>query len=187
MVKKLYIQVILLLFVTLCGCRKEAEIIFVPDTNFDLPVDPGPRTAVIAIIHDDGNAEDQNVVPLLNTYGFKCGFALIGSKIALYGNRYLDYQAQGYEILSHSQDHIHFSGTREPYVSTVAQAGNEFETFFQKLSRAGYKLKGWVTPYNTMNPEFNETLKKYYAYGFTDLQSLPLDSAALLPTFAGVR
>src|SRR5690606_9585162 len=66
-----------------------------------------------AFIFDDGLTSDVNVFNKFNEYGFKCGFAIITGKLekSLIAE-YLEYQKQGFEILSHSVTHPFFQGVK---------------------------------------------------------------------------
>lgn len=59
---------------------------------------------VVTFIFDDGIVKDAKIVEIFDKYNLKCGFALISSLSEEEYKRYLGYQNNGYEILSHSID-----------------------------------------------------------------------------------
>ncbi|RYY37089.1 MAG: hypothetical protein EOP46_04080 [Sphingobacteriaceae bacterium] len=126
------------------------------------------RTGIISFIFDDGKAEDDSVVLVMDQYGYKCGFALVtnGNQTTYpYNVRkalYLDYQNRGYEILSHSRTHAHFSDTTQ-----LLTARAQFLDSYNQLTNDGFHITGFVTPYNTMYPTLIPLMLQYYRYGYT--------------------
>ncbi|WP_332456352.1 DUF2334 domain-containing protein [Petrimonas sp.] len=116
-------------------------------------------------IFDDGLTSDVNVVNKFKEYGFKCGFAIIINTLA--NDRiveYLEYQKQGFEILSHSITHPYFQGNKE---ISLSQAEYEFKNSLNTLTIWGFDVKGFVTPSSQMDDKYLPLLEKYYKYAYT--------------------
>ena len=116
------------------------------------------RKPTFSFIFDDGTNGDVNVKALFDSYGYKCGFALLST---ISGERYLNYQADGYEILSHSTDGTAFSD-----ITDLEVAETKLHTSIKTLKSKGYDITGWVTPSTALLPEQLSLVKKYYQYGF---------------------
>ena len=116
------------------------------------------RKPTFSFIFDDGTNGDVNVKALFDSYGYKCGFAILST---ITGERYLNYQADGYEILSHSTDGTAFSD-----ISDLDVAETKLQTSIKTLKSKGYDITGWVTPSTSLLPSQLPLVKKYYQYGF---------------------
>ncbi len=144
------------------------------------------RKGTIAFIFDDAFDTDVDVIDSFKDFNMRCGFALIGSKISKVKGRYLAAQKAGFEVLSHSHDHDYFtpSGGKPSrrHFKKVEEVEEQMRRSYQELTAAGFKVRGWVTPYSSLDPAFLPILKKYYEYGFTVLTP-PTDNRAALHNF----
>ena len=122
------------------------------------------RHAVISFIFDDGNVNDGDIADVFKEYGFKCGFALISSIVTnARSNVYLKLQDEGFSMLSHSTDATAMNDpTEDPDV-----INGKLLTSKQLLTKAGFDIRGWVTPSSVMDASFRHLLFYKYNYGFT--------------------
>lgn len=127
------------------------------------------RKPTFAFIFDDGMNGDVNTKALFDSYGFKCGFALVAAN---YGNadlqalkdRYLPYQSEGFEILSHS-----VNGTAFDSLTDLSIAESYLKESISKLMSWGFDVRGWVTPSTWLLAEQLPLVEKYYQYGYGHL------------------
>lgn len=127
------------------------------------------RKPTFAFIFDDGTNGDVNTKALFDSYGFKCGFALVAEN---YGNtdlqalkdRYLPYQSEGFEILSHS-----VNGTAFDSLTDLSIAESYLKESISKLMSWGFDVRGWVTPSTWLLAEQLPLVEKYYQYGYGHL------------------
>lgn len=122
------------------------------------------RKPTFIFTFDDGTNGDINVKELFDSYGFKCAFAIISNvNIDTVASRYLSYQAEGYEVLSHSVD-----ATAMETIDT-ATAENKMRNSLNTLKQRGFMVDGFVTPSTWLSVAGFTVLKKYYQYGFGHL------------------
>lgn len=119
------------------------------------------RIATFNFQFDDGVEQDVTVYEAFKAKGLTCGFALLSTNTR--DRQYLSYQADGFEILSHSTD-------SDP-METDSQADSVIEGKLKDSKKAltakGYNIRGWVTPNSAMNSRYIPLLRKYYDYGMT--------------------
>jgi len=148
---------------------KTEQIVDLPKGTTDFLAQLPNRKPTFAFIFDDGTDGDVNVKSLFDSYGFKCGFALLGSASYLDANgrreRYLSYQEDGYEVLSHSVNATAFST-----VTDLATAESYLKDSLSVLKNAGFDVKGWVTPSTWLLTNQLPLVEKYYQYGYGHLQ-----------------
>ena len=139
------------------------------------------RKPTFSFVFDDGTDGDVNTKALFDSYGFKCGFAILAnSGLTNKKGRYLGYQNDGFEILSHSVDGVKMQdGTL-----TVSEVEAKFKDSLDTLTSAGFNVTGWVTPSTWLNSIYFDALCKYYQYGFGHLDTAP-SSNPFVHTFAG--
>lgn len=132
------------------------------------------RKPTFAFIFDDGTDGDINIKALFDSYGFKCGFALIGEQTYLNTRkeRYLSYQDDGYEILSHSVNATAFST-----VTDLTTAESYLKNSLSVLKSTGFDVKGWVTPSTWLLSDQLPLVEKYYQYGYGHLSGTPETTA----------
>lgn len=147
---------------------KAEQIVDLPKGTTNAPVQLPNRKPTFAFIFDDGTDGDVNVKALFDSYGFKCGFALLGaaSYLSTRRERYLSYQDEGFEILSHSVTGDAFSSITD--LTTAEQYLRESKT---TLKSAGFDVRGWVTPSTTLLEAQMPLVEKYYQYGYGHLQN----------------
>lgn len=126
------------------------------------------RKPSFSFVFDDGNATDKDLKKVFDKFDFKCGFALLGNdSLETKKDDYLQMQREGFEILSHSID----GKPMQENTDTVEVIENKFKTSKDILEKAGFKIRGWVTPSTWLNSAYFDTLKKYYCYGLGHLDS----------------
>ena len=105
---------------------------------------------IVCFTFDDGYSEDALTYSILKEFGFVGNFGLISESI--YGatsnspNLYYQYQAEGFEVLSHSASH--------PNVDAELSADQKFREFAQsaeKLRQLGFSANGLIAPFSTIN------------------------------------
>lgn len=121
------------------------------------------RKPTISFIFDDGLPSTSDLVSLFDSYGWKCGFAILAnSNLSNIKDNFLSYQSKGYEILSHSTDGV--------AMQDGSLAIDDVETKMKKskeiLINNGFNITGWVTPSTWLNNKYFDNLCKYYEYGF---------------------
>lgn len=124
----------------------------------------GIRKPTLSFVFDDGNATDSDIVNIFDGYGFKCAFAIL-STIEVTTGKYLEYQANGHEILSHSTD----GNIMDLSVTDIASIEAKLKTSKEVLESKGFDIRGWVTPSTDFNHNAFSALCKYYEYGFGHL------------------
>lgn len=127
----------------------------IPNDNIRMPC--------INFQFDDGAGNDALIVDIFNQHGVTCGFALISNLSGEHVARYLSYQAQGFEMLSHSVDS---TGMNDATVSPET-IENKLKTSKQTLENHGFKINGFVTPNSNMALVFRPILRKYYQWAST--------------------
>lgn len=126
------------------------------------------RKPTISFIFDDGLPSTSDLVSLFDSYGWKCGFAILAnSGLSNIKDNFLSYQSKGYEILSHSTDGV--------AMQDGSLAIDDVETKMKKskeiLINNGFNITGWVTPSTWLNNKYFDNLCKYYEYGFGHLDT----------------
>jgi len=121
------------------------------------------RRACINFQFDDGSANDATIVSIFKALGYRCGFALLSTVSAADVTRYLGYQADGFEILSHSTDGTAMQDATVP----AADIDAKLKTSYQVLTGYGFDIRGWVTPNSIMLQKYKPCLRKYYQYATT--------------------
>lgn len=130
------------------------------------------RKPSFSFTFDDGNATDLQLKNVFDEYGFKCGFALLGnSSITTKKDTYLQFQNEGFEILSHSIDSVAMQSGTE----TIEVIENKFKESKKVLEDNGFIVNGWVTPSTWLNNKYLNALKKYYCYGLGHLDTNSTD------------
>lgn len=119
------------------------------------------RIATFNFQFDDGLNTDTMVYEAFKNKNLTCGFALIATNTL--DRQYLSYQAEGFEILSHSTDSEPME-TDTQYESAIEEKLKDSK---KTLMAKGYNVRGWVTPNSAMNDKYIPLLHKYYDYGYT--------------------
>lgn len=123
----------------------------------------------ICFMFDDGNSSDVQVHDLFSSYGITCGFALIAnSDYTTDGKvtRYLSYQNEGFEIISHSTDTAGMEGVvSETDIDAIVAKMRDSKIW---LEERGFDISGWVTPGNELdNTVLKERVAETYEYAVT--------------------
>ena len=121
-----------------------------------------PRKAVICFTFDDGRTTDSTVYNIFKEKGMVCSFALPTTVSSRY-SEYLQYQKDGFEILSHSTDSDGMSDAS----ASVSSIESKFKNSKKNLENAGFNITAWVTPRSAMHEDYIPALRKYYDLGFT--------------------
>lgn len=129
------------------------------------------RKPTFCFICDDATEGDVNTKALFDSFGMKCGFAVIAngaleSKL----ERYLQFQNDGFEILSHSTDG---KGMSTSSSLTPEEVEGRLKSSMEQLSALGFNVNGWVTPSTWLKAEYLRLISKYYQYGFGHTDSNP--------------
>lgn len=126
------------------------------------------RKPTISFIFDDGLPSTADLVALFDSYGWKCGFAILAnSNLSNIKDNFLSYQSKGYEILSHSTDGI----AMQDGSLTIDNVETKMKKSKEILINNGFNITGWVTPSTWLNNKYFNTLCKYYEYGFGHLDT----------------
>lgn len=122
------------------------------------------RKPVINFIFDDGVlTNDEIFYNVFKNKGLVCGFALPTNINTTRFQSYLEFQANGFEILSHSTDSSAMSDGTED-VEVIEEKMKSSKEF---LEQKGFVITGWVTPSSTLNDKYLSVLRKYYEYAYT--------------------
>ena len=126
------------------------------------------RKPTISFIFDDGLPSTSDLVTLFDSYGWKCGFAILSNaNLPNIKDKFLSYQLKGYEILSHSTDGI----AMQDGSLTVEDVEAKMKISKETLINNGFNITGWVTPSTWLNNKYFDNLCKYYEYGFGHLDT----------------
>jgi len=126
--------------------------------------------AIISFVFDDLNASDALVKDIFDEFHFQPSFALQSNKLdAKTAPLYQSYSKEGISILSHSHTHLRM---QDP--DKTAEQEVQFELMESKEIIEGYGIpvKGFVTPYSKMHPDFLPHLYPSYEYAFTTSKDL---------------
>lgn len=122
------------------------------------------RKPVINFTIDDGVlTTDAKIYNTFKTKGLVCGFALPTNINSSYFDTYLKFQAEGFEILSHSTDGAPMSDDTQE-LNVIENKMKSSKVFLEKK---GFNITGWVTPSSALNDKYINLLRKYYEYGYT--------------------
>lgn len=126
------------------------------------------RKPTISFIFDDGSPSTSDLVSLFDSYGWKCGFAILAnSNLSNIKDNFLSYQSKGYEILSHSTDGV----AMQDDSLTIDDVETKMKKSKEILINNGFNITGWVTPSTWLNNKYFDNLCKYYEYGFGHLDT----------------
>ena len=126
------------------------------------------RKPTISFIFDDGLPSTSDLVSLFDSYGWKCGFAILAnSNLPNIKENFLSYQSKGYEILSHSTDGV----AMQDDSLTIDDVEAKMKKSKEILINNGFNITGWVTPSTWLNNKYFDNLCKYYEYGFGHLDT----------------
>lgn len=123
------------------------------------------RKAVVSFSFDDMLTDDDKFHDLFYSKGLRCGFGLIASaSIDAYDTeRYIAWQKEGFDMLSHSVS----ADTMQNGDCTLSQAIARFTQSKQRLNQRGYTAIGWITPSSVLGSDFINAVKDYYPYAYT--------------------
>lgn len=126
------------------------------------------RKPTISFIFDDGLPSTSDLVSLFDSYGWKCGFAILAnSNLPNIKDNFLSYQSKGYEILSHSTNGV----AMQDDSLTIDDVETKMKKSKEILINNGFNITGWVTPSTWLNNKYFDNLCKYYEYGFGHLDT----------------
>lgn len=121
--------------------------------------------AIISFIFDDLNASDTVVKSIFDEYHLQPSFALISNNLTPYNVvRYQQYADEGISILSHTVSHPKMDSDLS---LSYPEFYHEIIDSRNKIARFDITVKGLVTPYQTMHPNFVAELEGKYDYAFT--------------------
>jgi len=149
-----------------------------------------PRKPTFSFTFDDGTETDSNVKALFDSYGLKCGFAIVANRTDY--SDYLNWEKEGFEILSHSTDGLAMSGfSSDKHADDDARVFKMTEAM-RILKEAGFKnVRSWVAPSSVMRASIlDDVLLTYdYAFGFKagTTAANNFHTPDTLPSYAEVR
>mgnify|MGYP002623313044 CR=1 FL=1 len=124
------------------------------------------RKASVSFIFDDGSTKDAQIKEIFDAHGMKCGFAIIPPV----DTRYIEYFADGYELLAHWGN--------PPQDQTEANMREMLKTSHDAITNAVGECHGWVTPNSNMATQFRPLVYDYYEYGYTQYKGNTVDPAS---------
>lgn len=137
------------------------------------PIRLSPMTKLpcVSFQFDDNPANDALIVALFKSYAKTCGFAFIASSgnTTSEGERYMQYQKEGFQILNHS-----VSGTALTSANMNEEtAWSYIRNAKKRLNGAGMVVNGFVCPSSEIEASWKYMLKLLHAYAFTTSTSDP--------------
>ena len=130
------------------------------------------RKGIVNFQFDDAIiAGDTLCKNIFDEFGYKCDFAVPSGSIADISKKeaYLDFQKQGFGILSHSTNGTGMSSI--PDDATKQACITRMKDSYKALKNAGFNIHGWVTPSSALHDDLYDALAEIYDYGFGTGQS----------------
>jgi hypothetical protein len=130
------------------------------------------RKAVINFQFDDANLVGDTICKnIFDEFGYKCDFALPSGVAADVAKTkvYLNFQNQGFGILSHSTDGAGMSSIADDNIKQ--KYIKKMKDSYIILRNAGFNIHGWVTPSSGLHDDLYDALAEIYDYGFGTGQS----------------
>lgn len=127
------------------------------------------RNTVINFQFDDAVvAGDTICKQIFDEFGYKCDFAITSTASTKFGT-YLDFQKEGFHILSHSTDGAGMGSVTD---EADKQAKiNKMKQSYDILVNSGFDIHGWVTPSSSLHTSLYPAVAEIYDYGFGTGQS----------------
>lgn len=120
------------------------------------------RRPTFTFIFDDGCTQDKDVVNIFKKNGYACGFALVSNMVNdVRKDEYLEYQKHGFSILSHSTDGEAMNG------DNIGNANWRMLASKDLLTKAGFSIRGWVTPSSQLHNDYLRFTRLHYDFAFT--------------------
>ena len=137
--------------------------------NSHIKLFPKTKLPCISFQFDDNNIADEPVYELFKSYGKTCAFAFIGSEANVNGHaeRYLRYQADGFQIMNHSINGNVLNTTNFTYATAMAAIFGARKN----IQGAGMICNGFVCPSSNIDASFKPILALAHAYAFTTATS----------------
>lgn len=139
-----------------------------------------PRKPTFSFTFDDGTETDANVKALFDSYGLKCGFAIIANRSDY--SDYLAWEKEGYEILSHSTDSLAMNGYSSDQHADDAARVFKMTEAKRILTGAGFEnVRSWVAPSSNMKESILDDVLLTYDYAFGRKTSDPVSNVIFTP------
>lgn len=126
---------------------------------------PKTKLPCISFQFDDNTTTDEQVFELFKSYKKTCAFAFVGSEsnIKNHAERYLRYQASGFQIMNHSINGNVLNTTNFTYATAMAAIFGARKN----IQGAGMICNGFVCPSSNIDASFKPILALAHAYAFT--------------------
>lgn len=126
---------------------------------------PKTKLPCISFQFDDNPTTDEQVFELFKSYNKTCAFAFVGSEsnINNHAERYLRYQASGFQIMNHSINGNVLNTTNFTYATAMAAIFGARKN----IQGAGMICNGFVCPSSNIDASFKPILALAHAYAFT--------------------
>lgn len=130
---------------------------------------PQTKLPCVSFQFDDNTTKDSQLVDLFKSKGLVCAFAFIGSQsnINTYGEKYLGWAKDGFQIMNHSWNGTVFNTNNYTYETAMAAIMGAKNN----IQKAGMQCNGFVSPSSEMANDFLPILKVAHAYAFTSATS----------------
>ena len=123
------------------------------------------RKPIIDFQFDDGLVAGDSICKgIFDEYGYKCDFAITSGISAQGVEVYLNFQKEGFHILSHSTDGAGMGSVTDEADKTFKI--NKMKESYRILKSKGFDIHGWVTPSSGLHDSLYEPLAEIYDYGF---------------------
>ena len=156
---------LILIVVVIFGLVNNPKIIGVSAVNRSLPVYSVQREdKVVAISFDAawGNEDTKTLIDILEKYGVKTTFFVVGDWVKKYPDSVKQLAAAGHEVMNHSSSHAHFSKLSEMEIVSDIEACNELI-----MAQTGVKPTLFRCPYGEYDDHVIEAVK---SMGMTAIQ-----------------
>lgn len=108
----------------------------------------------ISFSFDDGLSEDDSIKAVFDSFGLKCGFAIITAQ-----QKYYNFARDGFEILAHGTSPL--STADEATIRAAMVSGKSV------VESLGLVCHGWVTPSSALPSALRYVTNDYFEYGYT--------------------
>lgn len=123
------------------------------------------RKTIVNFQFDDAVvAGDTICKQIFDEFGYKCDFAVTSKLSDSATDVYLDFQRQGFHILSHSTDGAGMGSVADDADKQVKI--DKMKQSYITLKNKGFDIHGWVTPSSQLHTSLYAPLAEIYDYGF---------------------
>jgi hypothetical protein len=123
--------------------------------------------AAVSFIFDDGHISHVNdLQPLFDSKGVKCGFAPttkdVGSSGLMSATDFINLNKDGYEFINHSFSHTLLNSDKEP-----AFVKAEVDTAWAYWNNLGIDIKSFLTPASVLGANSDGVIRERYGFAYT--------------------